>query len=461
MSDPLLALDIGSSSVRAAVFDSDGRHGPVASRAYADRTQRASSGVFPAPEVASLVRDLLLELELASVKTVAISSLWHSIVGVDRDGTPVTDVYTWESSAPAVTLPSLRTALDQSSYRERTGSYLHSSYPLAGWWYLRSRSGPAHRWIDLPSWVASEVLGVEGGWSVDMAAGSGLWNQDSGSWDDTTLSIVGLPVADLGPLWTAPQPVGEQAHTFGLAGAVVVPPYGDGACSSIGVGAVGGAVSALTAGTSGSLRTLLNGPPPTVPFGLWRYQLGDITAIGGAASNVGNLLQWTRSTLGVDDPLAFAEGAPPRFDGLLATPDFAGQRGPFYAADAAGGIGGLRLHHTRQDIAHALAFAILGTYRELAALTIQAVPTVTSFIAAGGVLNARPVFAQLLADATNRPVYVANADEASLVGAALRTRGQSAPLPETEPLVPRSEWVEAISEREAASTPTTQGGVTV
>lgn len=115
-----------------------------------------------------------------------------------------------------------------------------------------------------------------------------------------------------------------------------------------------------------------------------------------------------------------------------------------------GGVSGLRLHHTRQDIAYALVFAILSTYRALAALTVQAIPTVTSFIAAGGVLNARPVFAQLLADATNRPVYVANADEASLVGAAFRARGQSAPAPSNEPVLPRRAWTEAIDEREAS-----------
>lgn len=201
----------------------------------------------------------------------AISSLWHSLLGVDRHGAPVTDVYTWEASAPSSTLPSLRSTLDQSSYRERTGSYLHSSYPLAAWWYLRERSASVYRWIDLPGWVASEVFGVVGGWSIDMAAGSGLWNQDAGEWDDVTLSAVGLTADALGPIWTAPQPVGERAHVFGLTDAVVVPPYGDAACSSIGVGAVGPTVSALTAGTSGSLRVLLDKTSPAVPFGLWRF----------------------------------------------------------------------------------------------------------------------------------------------------------------------------------------------
>lgn len=64
MTDPILALDIGSSSVRAAVFYGDGHHGHMASRACVNRNARDSSGVFPASEIASLVREPLLELEL-------------------------------------------------------------------------------------------------------------------------------------------------------------------------------------------------------------------------------------------------------------------------------------------------------------------------------------------------------------------------------------------------------------
>lgn len=447
MTGALLALDLGSSSVRAAVFDEDGGRRQLAGRSYPDRVLRGAAGVFPASEVAHLLRETLNELELTDVREVAVSSLWHSLLGLDEHDRPCTDAYTWEASAPAITLDALAEQLDLLEYRSRTGSYLHASYPLAAWWYLRQRDVTAHRWIDLPSWVLSEVLGVEHGWSPDMAAGSGLWNQDLGVWDQVTADAVGMDITRFGDVWDQPRPVGERARDFGLDGALVIPPYGDGACNSIGIGAVGPSVGALTAGTSGSLRVLLQGDAPQAPFGLWRYQLRDYTGIGGAVSNAGNLVQWIRTTLGVDDPFAFAAGDPPVFDGLVARPHLAGERGPGYSRNAGGELTGLRLHHSREDIAHALVLSILGTYRRLADLTVQTVPAVSSFVAAGGILNARPEFAQLLADATARPVHISQADESSLAGAALRARGRVATRPSGDPFLARPEWTSAIARR--------------
>ncbi|WP_308797726.1 FGGY-family carbohydrate kinase [Agromyces silvae] len=447
MTGAVLALDIGSSSVRGAVFDAAGERRQLAGRSYAHRADRGAAGVFPAAGIALVLREVLHELDLTGVRHVAVSSLWHSLLGIDQDGAPCTDVYTWEASAPDATLDTLAEHLDLLEYRRRTGSYFHASYPLAAWWYLRQQQVTAHRWSDLPGWLMAEVLGVEGGWSVDIAAGSGMWNQDLAEWDAPTAHAVGVDLSSLGAPWRESRPTGPRARTFGLEDAVVIPPYGDGVCNSIGIGAVGPTVSALTAGTSGSLRVLLDGDAPHAPFGLWRYRLDDYTGIGGAVSNAGNLLHWIRGTLGVDDPLAFAAGEPPAFDGLVAQPHFAGERGPGYSRSATGALDGLRLHHTRSDIAHALVFSLLATYRQLTELTLTAVPTVSSFIAAGGILNARPEFAQLLADATGQPVYPSDADESSLAGAALRARGRVAAWPSREPLLPRPEWTSAIAER--------------
>lgn len=447
MSDAILAVDVGSSSIRGAVFDTEGNRLQLVSRAYRDRGTRGSTGVFAAQEIARLLRDLLLELDLRSVGTVTFSSLWHSLVGVDESGAPTTPVYTWEAPSPDVTLDALGTTLELESYRRRTGSYLHASYPLAAWWYLRSEGVDADRWMDLPGWLAHETFGVAGGWSIDLAAGSGIWDQTKRRWDTVTAEAVRLDLSKLGEVWTEPQVVGDRGAELGLRGAVVIPPYGDGVCNSIGIGAVGPHVSALTAGTSGSFRVLLPGEAPATPFGLWRYQLADFGAVGGAVSNCGNVLQWVRESLDVADPLAFGGTRPPRFDGLAAVPHLSGQRGPRYRRGSAGALTGLRLQHDREDIARAFVFGILSTYRQLAGLLDDVLPQIDHFIAAGGVINARPVFAQLLADAVERPVYVAEADESSLLGAALRSQGKTAPAPGGMPLLPRPEWTESISIR--------------
>lgn len=457
MRDCVLALDIGSSSIRGAVFDASAALLQIAHRTYPDRAGRVAGGIFPATNVADLLRQILRELDLESVGIVSISSLWHSLVGIDDSGAPETDVYTWEATAPDAALDGLAERLEPVGYRHRTGSYLHASYPVAAYWYLRSRGTESARWSDLPGWLAREVLGVDGGWSVDIASGSGMWNQAEARWDEETCTAIDLDPSRLGPIWSTAQEVGARASEFGLRGAVVLPPFGDGACNSVGIGATGPAVSALTVGTSGSLRMLVDAQVDETPFGLWRYRLQSGTAIGGAISNAGNLLEWLGRSLGVGDPLAFATNDPPRFDGLLAQPHLAGERGPSYARGATGELTGLRLHHSAADISNAFVMSILVTYRRLTQLMTETVPSLAQLVASGGVVTAGPAFAQLLADATERPVIISHTDESSLLGAALLALGITAPLPEGTALVPRPDWSRAFSERAAVASRAVSG----
>ncbi|BDI22563.1 FGGY-family carbohydrate kinase [Herbiconiux sp. L3-i23] len=449
----ILALDIGSSSFRAAIYDSDlvvRQHDQVH---YEFRSGRSPAGSFPAEPLRDLIVASLSRLDLRSVATVSVSSLWHSLLAVDEHDRPLTEVFTWESSGPDATLDGLFDRFAPEEYRASTGSYLHSSYPLAAYWYLRGTVPSSARWIDLSGWLMRQVFGVDTGWSVDLAAGSGIWNQDRAEWDATVLDAVDLDASALGPVWREPVSlVGDAASALDLSGAVLLPVFGDGVCNSVGIGAVGPTVSALTAGTSGSLRMLLGAEDVSVPRGLWRYRLrgGDV-AIGGAVSNAGNLIEWLRTSLGVADPLAFGASAPPAFDGLLATPNLAGERGPGYRRDASGSLTGLRSHHTRDDIAQAFVLSALGVYRELTDLVAQTKPQLSSLIASGGVVTGSPIFAQLLADATARPVSVSTEAESSLFGAALLAAGRPAPVISGQVFDPRPDWVNAIAIRTPAA----------
>ena len=96
-----VALDLGSSSVRALVLDGslDPVPGAIARRAI--RLRRDSEGaaevdadgyVDAAAACLDELRDGGLLLHVGSVVT---ASQWHSILAVDRDGKPRTPVLTW------------------------------------------------------------------------------------------------------------------------------------------------------------------------------------------------------------------------------------------------------------------------------------------------------------------------------------------------------------------------------
>jgi len=446
----ILAIDLGSSSLRVARVDEAARVVSIARRRHAFRDD-AARGIRP-HELAASLRSALEEVGGDGVETVVMSSLWHSVLGVDAADAPVTRAFTWESTEPDAVVPELAAVLDAEAYRARTGSYLHASYPLAGIRLLSDQGARPARWTDLASWLLRTVLGVRVGWSPQLAAGSAMWHQGHDEWDAETLDAVGVPRSALGEVWREPVVLGADAPA-GLAGARLLPVLGDGYCDSVGIDALGPDVSALTAATSGSLRMILDGVLDDAPFGIWRYRVGsETTGLGGAISNAGNLLEWVRGTLGVDDPLAFAHAdEPPAWDGLTALPELAGERGPRYRREVSAAVSGLRGRHTASDIGRELVFGVLGVYAAMTELMATAQPALSRFVTAGGIVQGSPVFGQLLADATERTVSLSPVSESSLRGAAVHALG-GAPAPESvREFVPRPAWSAAIRERRAAA----------
>lgn len=191
---------------------------------------------------------------------------------------------------------------------------------------------------------------------------------------------------------------------------------------------------------------------------MWRYRLGDrLTGLGGAISNAGNVVEWTRRELEVDDPFGFAAAdTPPAEDGLVVLPELAGERGPGYRPDARGAITGMTLRHTRHDLACELLLAVCGVYGDMADLFRAAQPDLVRFVATGGVVVGSPVFGQLLADATGAEVEISGVDESTLRGAALhvlREEGEPVPASPVAPRAfsPRPAWTAAIDARRARS----------
>src|SRR5207244_11036189 len=64
----------------------------------------------------------------SEIKYVAISSFWHSLVGVDVNGRPTTKVFGWADTRSRKYTDVLRKKFDESSVHNRTGARFHSSF---------------------------------------------------------------------------------------------------------------------------------------------------------------------------------------------------------------------------------------------------------------------------------------------------------------------------------------------
>ena len=449
-----LALDLGSSSVRALLFDRAGGDVPGSETQipYVPRTP-PGGGV----EVdASLLLDLTVRcvdstlarsgVAPGDVAAVGMTSFWHALLGLDQTGEPATPVYSWADSRSAEDADRLRARHDQSALLERTGCRLHSSYwPAKLRWLARTdphRFARVRRWVSVGDFILGRLSGArDSRTSVSMASGTGLLNVHRLEWDREAVAIAGIEPNALAEVVDADASV-TLAPEFSrrwpaLAATPWFPALGDGACANVGSGALGPSRIALSVGTSGAMRLVLPAPPDavwTVPPDLWAYRLDRERAVlGGALSNGGNLLAWLRGLLAAepDGPaMAAAAALPPDAHGLTILPFVAGERSPAWHDEANGIVAGLTLATRPEDLLRAamesVAYRFARVYDALRPLAAEP----HEMVANGAAILNSPLWLQVTADALGHDVVaLPPTDEASARGAALMALVSSGALP--------------------------------
>lgn len=433
----VLAIDVGTSSVRAILYDRLGRPSPgvrVAS-GHAPRTTPDGGSELDADELVERVLACLDEVVTRcagyEIAGVALCTVWHSLVGVDEHGDAATPVILWADTRPASTVAALRHELDQRAVHLRTGCLFHSSYFPAKLRWLRTARpdwwAASRRWLSPGEYILWRLCG-ELASTYSMASGTGLLNVQSLDWDGEVLEATGVSPETLSPLVDADCALRgvrpEFASRLGpLAHVPWFPAVGDGACSNVGSGCVTTDRIALMIGTSGAMRVVLEQPAVACPEGLWCYRLDRRRfVVGGALSDGGNLITWLRQSLrweGSAADEALLGEIEPDGHGLTVLPFWSGERSPGYAPDAVGVIHGLRLSTRPVDIVRAALEAVAYRFSLIEERLGSVAPGLREIRATGGALLHSPVWMQILADVLGHPVIASTVEEASSRGAAL------------------------------------------
>ena len=431
----VLALDVGSSSVRAILHDLRARpvpgaavHLPHSPRVGADGTAEVD-----ADRLADLVGRALTEvLRLAGpvrmrrIVGVGVSTFWHGLVAADESGRALTPVYLWADSRSAIATERLQERLDTEQVRQRTGCPVHPSYWPSKLAWLRATRPELWRrqvrWLSFGDLLFWRLFGRPGT-SLSMASGTGLFRLDDCRWDDDLLDELHVRRESLAPIREVEQGLepGYGRRWPALANVQWTLAVGDGALANLGSGCITPGRRALTVGTSGALRVMHTASRGALPPGLWCYRLdAERLVTGGAMSNGGNLHAWLVATLNARPGL---EGRLQRMaaaaHGLTFLPHLAGERSLGYAPRAFGAIAGLSLASTPDDITRAGLEAIAIECARINRRLDEAVPRASRLVASGAALMSSPAWMQMMADAIGRPVAAGKPREASSRGAAL------------------------------------------
>ena len=443
-----LALDIGTSSLRAMLFDAQGKALPgVLVRKGYRLTTTADGGVTLDPQqvlqsCVAAIDEILQQAGSHRIARVAMDTLVANLLGIDAAGEAVTPLYTWADTRGA----DLADRLDDSGYTQRSGCRLHTSYwPLRILWLQTEQPRLFRRvkhWLSFGEYLFFRLFGRRR-ISVSVASWSGLLDRHLLTWDAPTLEQLPLepgqlspignePLQGLAPPWAARWPA--------LADALWYPAVGDGVAANLGAGCSRPERVALSLGTSGAMRVVVPGTPAQTPAGLFVYRIdGERSLVGGALSNAGNLYAWLQRVLAEIDADALAAMAPDSH-GLTVLPFLAGERAPGWRDEARAVFSGMTFDTAQEHLLRAALEAVACRLALILRRLRPLLPADARFIANGAALRQSPVWLQIMADALGAPVHLCAEEEATIRGAALLAMGRE-PEPETGPgCEPRMEY---------------------
>jgi gluconokinase len=435
----VLALDLGTSSVRAVVYDAHGAilDTTLADLAYKVHTTEAGEVSSDADALVKLIAQSIdgtmkaARKEKVVVLAVGVSCYWHSLMGVDRGGRPTTELFTWADTRSASETQRMRAQFDERAYHARTGCFFHASYWPAKLRWLRSTRGAVvrrtARWISLGEYLYQQ-LHDDSRVSHSIASGTGLLDVNRCQWDEEALRLAGITAQQLSPLSDWDRPAHSLRSSYGkrwpeLRAVPWYLPLGDGALANVGAGCLSPRWACATIGTSSALRVLLDRHRVSVPWETFVYRVDRRRyVVGGALSEGGNVVRWFTAGLGPKPKKKLereAAAVPPDSHGLTVLPFWAGERSPNWRGDARAVIAGLSLATQPAQMLRAAMEAITYQMVTVAEAMQGVVGRPQSVIATGGQLIHSPAWSQMLADALNLRVMTSPQREASSRGAAL------------------------------------------
>jgi glycerol kinase len=455
----LVAIDQGTTSTRAIVFDAELR--AVAS------AQEELRQLYPAPgwvehdpeeiwaATVATVRAAMLRADASArdVAAIGIANQRETAIVWDREsGKAIHNAIVWQDRRTDALCASLRAASHESAIQQKTGLLLDPYFSATKIGWLLDRVEGARRLGEEGrlafGTVDSFLMWRLTGGRVHVtdatnAARTLLFNIHNGCWDEELTDLFRVPMpmlpevrdcaADFGH--TDPKLFGGAIRVAGIAG--------DQQAATIGQGCLSPGMMKATYGT-GCFALLHTGAEPVASrnrlLTTIAYQIGGkrTYALEGAIFVAGAAVQWLRDGLGLiraadelDDLAARADPA----EQVYLVPAFVGLGAPWWDANARAAIYGLTRKSGAAELARAVVEAVGYQTRDLLVAMQADWPSAASgatVLRVDGGMTASPATLQFLADIVGAPVDRPTVMETTALGAAYLAGFQAGICPDFE-----------------------------
>ncbi len=383
----VLALDQGTSSSRAILFDHGG--GIVAS------AQQEFMQIYPQPGWVEHDPEEIWESQLAvalevlrqakaapaDIAAIGITNQRETTLIWDRDGRPIANAIVWQDRRTAPICEELRARGHETIFREHTGLLLdpYFSGTKVKWLLDNVPGARSHAeagglmFGTVDSWLLYRLTGAHAT-DVTNASRTLLYNIFDLAWDPALLDALDVPESLLPTVHASSGPFGE---TTVLGGRIPVAGVaGDQQAALFGQAAFTPGMAKNTYGTGafllmnvGKQRVTSDSLLTTIAWGLPDEGRDDVTyALEGSVFIAGAAVQWLRDELGIiataGDSEALAASVPDS-SGVYVVPAFVGLGAPHWDPHARGAILGLTRGANRAHIARATLEAIAYQTRDV------------------------------------------------------------------------------------------------
>lgn len=437
----VIGIDLGTSAVKVLAVTTGGLELTSGSEFYglltpqADFVEQDADAIYRA--TMRVLERVLADVRLrgSEVAAIGFSSAMHGVLAVDADGEPISHLITWLDRRSAAIADGWRSDGTGIELYRRTGAPTHPMLPVAKLRWLRDNDAELFRRAD--RFIGLKELFIfrwTGEWLVDwgLAAATGLFSVQQPHWDERALELAGIEPARL----STPAPPSTALRTFRASvarelhlapHAAVVLASSDGALANIGIGASLAGDLALTLGTSGAIRVMVDAPAIDAGGRTFCYYADDTRFIvGGPTSSAGASLDWIFALLLAEFPkedrfaraVDLAQSVPPGAQGLVALPFLSGERAPYWRSSLRGSFDGLDLSHDRATMVRAGFEGVVFGMNAVYDVVRTTVGEAQRLLLSGGLTKA-PLVRTLLADVFGLPAVQPHQSEASAFGAAL------------------------------------------
>lgn len=446
MNSYMLGIDIGTTSTKAVLFTEEGEVIQQENIGYPLYTPDISTAeqdpkeIFQA--VLKAISNITTDHPQKTLSFISFSSAMHSLIVMDENDQPLTPCITWADNRSEAWAHKIKDELNGHEIYKRTGTPIHPMSPLTKITWLVNEhpeiASKAKKYIGIKEYIFKQFFDQ---YVVDysLASAMGMMNLKTLDWDEEALAIAGVTRTQLSAL--VPTTKSFQNCCPDLAKQIGINPLtpfiigaSDGVLSNLGVNAIRKGEIAVTIGTSGAIRTIIDKPQTDEKGRIFCYCLTEKHwVIGGPVNNGGMILRWIRDEfasseietakrLGIDPYevlTKIAQRVRPGADGLLFHPYLAGERAPLWNPNVRGSFFGLTLSHKKEHmIRAALEGVIYNLYTVFLALMECMDSPVTRIQATGGFARSE-VWRQMMSDIFESEVVVPESYESSCLGACI------------------------------------------